>query len=218
MEKAYENIKTDIEDRLDRVQLDTQNYIAKSQEDMLAKIAAMLSGNPSEKKGSVIIDPSAIKEEHKQSSGKAPMASEAPVMNQQVSYPESSLPGVTIYDGPSEYVVPDLNEIEKIRNEFPKMVEDRYKRSNFPDLTSSSEMRRSNEFKSCFTVRRAEASDKLQIPSNRQRSCFIVRDEKIDISSDLASSDEKINFYSDLASSSEMRRSTFLQILLHRQG
>ncbi|KAL4303055.1 hypothetical protein GQ457_10G003350 [Hibiscus cannabinus] len=98
MEKAYENIKTDIEDRLDRVQLDTQNYIAKSQEDMLAKIAAMLSGNPSEKKGSVIIDPSAIKEEHKQSSGKAPMASEAPVMNQQVSYPESSLPGVTIYD------------------------------------------------------------------------------------------------------------------------
>ncbi|KAL4292068.1 hypothetical protein GQ457_14G017410 [Hibiscus cannabinus] len=128
MEKAYENIKTDIEDRLDRVQLDTQNYIAKSQEDMLAKIAAMLSGNPSEKKGSVIIDPSAIKEEHKQSSGKAPMASEAPVMNQQVSYPESSLPGVTIYDGPSEYVVPDLNEIEKIRNEFPKMVEDRYKR------------------------------------------------------------------------------------------
>ncbi|KAL4383285.1 hypothetical protein GQ457_15G026260 [Hibiscus cannabinus] len=128
MEKAYENIKTDIEDRLDRVQLDTQNYIAKSQEDMLARIAAMLSGNPSEKKGSVIIDPSAIREEHKQSSGKAPMASEAPVMNQQVSYPESSLPGVTTYDGPSEYVVPDLNEIEKIRNEFPKLVEDRYKR------------------------------------------------------------------------------------------
>ncbi|KAL4297514.1 hypothetical protein GQ457_12G007300 [Hibiscus cannabinus] len=128
MEKAYENIKTDIEDRLDRVQLDTQNYIAKSQEDMLARIAAMLSGNPSEKKGSVIIDPSAIREEHKLSSGKAPMASEAPVMNQQVSYPESSLPGVTTYDGPSEYVVPDLNEIEKIRNEFPKLVEDRYKR------------------------------------------------------------------------------------------
>ncbi|KAL4290243.1 hypothetical protein GQ457_14G022360 [Hibiscus cannabinus] len=128
MEKAYENIKTDIEDRLDRVQLDTQNYIAKSQEDMLARIAAMLSGNPSEKKGSVIIDPSAIREEHKPSSGKAPMASEAPVMNQQASYPESSLPGVTTYDGPSEYVVPDLNEIEKIRNEFPKLVEDRYKR------------------------------------------------------------------------------------------
>ncbi|KAL4387450.1 hypothetical protein GQ457_09G014060 [Hibiscus cannabinus] len=128
MEKAYENIKTDIEDRLDRVQLDTQNYIAKSQEDMLARIAAMLSGNPSEKKWSVIIDPSAIREEHKLSSGKAPMASEAPVMNQQASYPESSLPGVTTYDGPSEYVVPDLNEIEKIRNEFPKLVEDRYKR------------------------------------------------------------------------------------------
>ncbi|KAK8612217.1 hypothetical protein V6N13_092336 [Hibiscus sabdariffa] len=103
-------------------------------------------------------------------------------------------------------------------------------------------MRRSNEFKSCFTIRRAEGSDKLQIPSNRQRdekvnfysdlatssgmrrstqfrSCFIVRDEKIKTNSDLASSsemrrsciivrDEKVNFYSDLATSSGMRRST----------
>ncbi|KAL4296918.1 hypothetical protein GQ457_12G027170 [Hibiscus cannabinus] len=79
------------------------------------------------------------------------------------------------------------------------------RRSNFPDLTSSSEMRRSNEFKSCFTIREANGLDKLQIPSNCQRSCFIVRDEKV-------------NFSSDLASSSEMRRSTFLQILLHQKG
>ncbi|KAL4304162.1 hypothetical protein GQ457_10G020230 [Hibiscus cannabinus] len=91
------------------------------------------------------------------------------------------------------------------------------RRSNFPDLTSSSEMRRSNEFKSCFTIRRAEGSDKLQIPSNRQR------DEKVNISSDLASSsgmrrstkfrscfivrDEKVKPNSGLASSSGMRRS-----------
>ncbi|KAL4269815.1 hypothetical protein GQ457_HM001890 [Hibiscus cannabinus] len=104
------------------------------------------------------------------------------------------------------------------------------RRSN-PDLTSSSEMRRSNEFKSCFTIRRAEGSDKLQIPSNRQRcsgsnysdlasssgmrrstffrSCFIVRDEKVNISSDLASSSGmKGQPNLDLASSSGMRRST----------
>ncbi|KAL4361997.1 hypothetical protein GQ457_04G023930 [Hibiscus cannabinus] len=65
------------------------------------------------------------------------------------------------------------------------------RRSNFPDLTSSSEMRRSNEFKSCFTIRRAEGSTNF-------RSRLTVR--------------------GDLASSSGMRRSTFLQILLHRQG
>ncbi|KAK8693375.1 hypothetical protein V6N13_070960 [Hibiscus sabdariffa] len=126
------------------------------------------------------------------------------------------------------------------------------RRSNFPDLTSSSEMTRSNEFKSCFTIRRTEESNKLQIQSNRQwnigpnsfRSCFTIREangsDKLQIPlncqrcsgsnySDLASSsemrrscfivrDEKVNLSSDLASSSGMRRSTFLQILLHRQG
>ncbi|KAL4383662.1 hypothetical protein GQ457_15G016500 [Hibiscus cannabinus] len=75
------------------------------------------------------------------------------------------------------------------------------RRSNFPDLTSSSEMRRSNEFKSYFTTRRAEESDKLQIPSNRQK------DEKIKTNSDLASSSEmRRSNFSDLASSSGMRR------------
>ncbi|GMI67548.1 hypothetical protein HRI_000424100 [Hibiscus trionum] len=107
VEQAYEDIRKDIESKLEKTKRETRDHISQAQEDLLAKIAAMLVGQSLEERKGVFIDPSAL------------------TNDPGLFYTRGG--GAIIHNDPSEYVVPDFNEMDKLRVELPKQLQDRCK-------------------------------------------------------------------------------------------
>ncbi|KAK8978445.1 hypothetical protein V6N11_008756 [Hibiscus sabdariffa] len=109
VEKIRKEIKKEMKDLLD-----------KSQTDLLSKIAAMLSGrDPERGKGVVINSDVMINEPGSTQDG-------TPCTNEQ-SFQANPSNKLVAHEGLNECIVPDLNEIEKLRVEIPKQFEDLYK-------------------------------------------------------------------------------------------
>ncbi|GMI78183.1 hypothetical protein HRI_001487600 [Hibiscus trionum] len=92
VEQAYEDIRKDIESKLEKTQWETRDHISRAQEDLLAKIAAMLGGQSSEKRKEIFIDPSALTN----NSGlplKTQLSVETPAAKQLMVHAESSTHG-----------------------------------------------------------------------------------------------------------------------------
>ncbi|GMI80460.1 hypothetical protein HRI_001715300 [Hibiscus trionum] len=92
VEQAYEDIRMDIENKLENTQRETRDHISQAQEDLLAKIAAMLGGQSSEKRKGVFIDPSALTNDPGLPL-KAHLSIETPATKQPVVHAESSTHG-----------------------------------------------------------------------------------------------------------------------------
>ncbi|GMI75651.1 hypothetical protein HRI_001234400 [Hibiscus trionum] len=124
VEQACEDIRRDIESRLEKTQQETRDHISQSQEDLFVRLAAMLTEKGSEKKKGVVINPSALTEDPSLPL-KTHVSIETPAAKHPFFQTKSSLQGeMTTHDDPSEYVVPDVNECDKLKVELPKQLED----------------------------------------------------------------------------------------------
>ncbi|KAL4284535.1 hypothetical protein GQ457_16G001190 [Hibiscus cannabinus] len=122
IEKAFEDIKSDIEKKMERAQQSTQDYIAQSQADFLAKVAEMLTGNDPKKGKRLVIDPSALQKTEGPSDKIHLVASSSIEKQQSPQFGFSSFQKFDIQNNPGEYIV--ANEASKVETEMYKRLED----------------------------------------------------------------------------------------------
>ncbi|KAL4362885.1 hypothetical protein GQ457_04G015000 [Hibiscus cannabinus] len=122
IEKAFEDIKSDIEKKMERVQQSTQDYIAQSQADFLAKVAEMLTENNPKKGKQLVIDPSALQKTEGLSDKTHLVASSSIEKQQSPQFGSSSFQRFHIQNNPGECTV--ANEASKVETEMYKRLED----------------------------------------------------------------------------------------------
>ncbi|KAL4362723.1 hypothetical protein GQ457_04G006630 [Hibiscus cannabinus] len=122
IEKAFEDIKSDIEKKMERAQQSTQDYIAQSHVDFLAKVAEMLTGNDPKKGKRLVIDPSALQKTEGPSDKIHLVASSSIEKQQSPQFGSSSFQKFDIQNNPGEYIV--ANEASKVETEMYKRLED----------------------------------------------------------------------------------------------
>ncbi|KAL4386713.1 hypothetical protein GQ457_09G006700 [Hibiscus cannabinus] len=122
IEKAFEDIKSDIEKKMERAQQSTQDYIAQSHADFLAKVAEMLTGNDPKKGKRLVIDPSALQKTEGPSDKTHLVASSSIEKQQSPQFGSSSFQRFDIQNNPGEYTV--ANEASKVETEMYKRLED----------------------------------------------------------------------------------------------
>ncbi|KAL4302830.1 hypothetical protein GQ457_10G006280 [Hibiscus cannabinus] len=97
-----------------------EDLLDKSQTDLLAKIAVMLLGRDPERGKGVVINSDAMINESGNAQDGIPCSNEP-------AYQASPSRKLVVHEGLNECTVPDLNEIEKLKDEIPKQFEDLYK-------------------------------------------------------------------------------------------
>ncbi|KAL4376510.1 hypothetical protein GQ457_02G031290 [Hibiscus cannabinus] len=122
IEKAFEDIKSDIEKKMERAQQSTQDYIAQSQADFLAKVAEMLTGNYPKKGKQLVIDPSALQKTEGPSDKTHLVVSSSIEKQQSPQFGSSSFQRFDIQNNPGEYTV--ANKASKVKTEMYKRLED----------------------------------------------------------------------------------------------
>ncbi|KAL4304350.1 hypothetical protein GQ457_10G004780 [Hibiscus cannabinus] len=122
IEKAFEDIKSDVEKKMERAQQSTQDYIAQSHADFLAKVAEMLTGNDPKKGKRLVIDPSALQKTEGPPDKTHLVASSSIEKQQSPQFGSSSFQRFDIQNNPGEYIV--ANEASKVETEMYKRLED----------------------------------------------------------------------------------------------
>ncbi|KAK8715608.1 hypothetical protein V6N13_042938 [Hibiscus sabdariffa] len=96
VEKASEDIKNAIEKKMEWAQQSTQDYIAQSQANFLAKVAEMLIDKDPMKGECLVMDPRAMQK------------IEDPLKQQGLQVESSSHEGIDVKNSPGDYIVHDL--------------------------------------------------------------------------------------------------------------